>query len=65
MAGVNILGNKLKDLFKDAGIDDDRRIPNHGLRVASATSMFEAGLNSRTIAMRTGHKSNAIDNYIR
>ena len=27
--------------------------------------MFEAGLDPKTICMRTGHKSNAINNYIR
>ena len=46
VVGVNILGNNLKDLFKDAGITDNRRITNHGLRVTSATSMFEAGLDT-------------------
>ena len=59
------MGTKLKDLFKEAGIEDDRNITNHGLRVTSATTMFDSGFDSRSISMRTGHKSSSVDNYIR
>uniref|UniRef100_T1K3S8 Tyr recombinase domain-containing protein n=1 Tax=Tetranychus urticae TaxID=32264 RepID=T1K3S8_TETUR len=63
--GINTIGSMLKTIFNAAGIDDQRNISNHGLRATSASVMLEAGFSQRTVAIRTGHHSNALESYIR
>uniref|UniRef100_T1JSK9 ZMYM2-like/QRICH1 C-terminal domain-containing protein n=1 Tax=Tetranychus urticae TaxID=32264 RepID=T1JSK9_TETUR len=65
VVGINTIGSMLKKMFGEAGIVDDRVISNHGLRATAATTMFESGFSQRTISIRTGHISNAVNNYIR
>uniref|UniRef100_T1KN90 ZMYM2-like/QRICH1 C-terminal domain-containing protein n=1 Tax=Tetranychus urticae TaxID=32264 RepID=T1KN90_TETUR len=65
LVGINTIGTMLKKMFNEAGIVDDRVISNHGLRATAATTLFEAGFSQRTISVRTGHISSAVNNYIR
>lgn len=63
--GVNTIGTALKDIFKAAGINDTRNVSNHGLRATAASTLFNAGFGRSTIVGRTGHRSNAVDSYLR
>lgn len=64
--GINTLSNMLKNLFQQANIDiTNRNISNHGLRATSATELLQCGFEIPTIRKRTGHRSNAIETYLR
>lgn len=53
--GKNILNKFTKTMFEEAGILGKKT--NHSLRVAGASSLFDAGVPERIIQQRTGHRS--------
>ena len=61
--GHNTLGNVVKVMMSDAGIDG--RFTNHSLRSSSATRMFQAGIPEQLIKAQTGHSSDSVRVYKR
>ena len=61
--GKNVLGNFLKDMCKDAGID--AVYTNHCTRVTTSVILNEAGFGENDIVKVTGHKStSSLTSYI-
>ena len=58
--GVNTLNQILPDMCKAAGL---KRKTSHSLRVTCASTLFNAGVDSKLIRDRTGHKSDALLKY--
>ena len=59
-AEKNILGNMVKQMFVDAGIDRGREediVTNHILRSTGTTTMFQANVPEKIIQKTTGHRS--------
>ena len=52
--GKNMLGNMVKEICSEAGLDGKKT--NHSLRVAGATSLYQAGVPEKLIQQRTGHR---------
>ena len=55
--GINTLNQILPDMCKAAGL---RRNTAHCLRETYASSLFNAGIESKLIRDRTGHRSDAL-----
>lgn len=53
--GENSLGDAMKDLFKEAGIDG--HFSNHSLRRSKITRLFQAGVDKEVVKAETGHRS--------
>ena len=53
--GRNQLAKMVPDMCSDAGVPGHKT--NHSLRVAGASSLFDAGVPERIIQARTGHRS--------
>ena len=58
--GINTLNEILPDLCKAAGLS---RKTAHCLRVTCASTLFNAGVKSKLIRDRTGHRSDALLKY--
>ena len=58
--GVNTLNQILPTMCKAAGL---KRKTSHSLRVTCASTLFNAGVDSKLIRDRTGHKSDALLKY--
>ena len=52
--GRNTLGNTVKDMCREAGIE---RKNNHSLRATGATATFQANVPDKIIQKTTGHRS--------
>ena len=57
---INTLNRILPDMCKAAGV---KRITSHSLSVSCASNLFNAGVDSKLIRDRTGHKSDALFKY--
>ncbi len=53
--GKNLLSKMVAEMCAEAGVVGKKT--NHSLRVAGATTLFDAGVPERIIQQRTGHKS--------
>ena len=60
VVGINSLNKILSDMFKSVGL---RPKTPHCLRVTCASALFNAGVESKIIRERTGHRSDALLNY--
>ena len=59
--GKNTLGNYMQKIMQQGGIEGYFR--NHSLRKATATRLFEQGVDPQLIKEATGHKSDAVMLY--
>ena len=59
--GKNTIGEYLQKMMAEAGIEGHFR--NHSLRKATATRLFEKGVDPQLIKEQTGHKSDAVMLY--
>ena len=57
---INTLNSILPEMCEKAGL---KRKTAHSLRVACASSLFNAGVDAKFIRDRTGHKYNALKKY--
>ena len=58
--GVDTLNQILPDMCKATGL---KRKTSHSLRVTCASTLFNAGVDSKLIRDRTGHKSDSLLKY--
>ena len=59
--GKNTIAEYLEKIMKEGGIEG--YFCNHSLRKATATRLFEKGVNPQLIQEQTGHKSNVVMLY--
>ena len=64
--GKNKLAQMMSKMFKDANINTGgRRITGHSGRVTMCTTLFNNGFSENSVRKRSGHRSNALDLYMR
>ena len=64
--GKNTLAKMMPKMFKDSNIDiGERRITGHSGRVTMCTTLFNNGFSENSVRKRSGHRSNALDLYMR
>ena len=64
--GINTLGKYMNDMFKEAGINVERRkITGHSGKVTCCTSLFGYDIPEQAIQDRSGHQSNVVQLYKR
>lgn len=62
--GEHTLRSYVKTMFAEANINTDgRKITNHSARRCQITTLYNAGVSDFDITQRSGHRSNAIDQY--
>ena len=64
--GKNTLSGFLPEIFKKAGIDVTvRKITGHSGRVTVCSKLFNAGYQEKSVKERSGHRSDAVQSYMR
>ena len=64
--GKNTLAQMMPKMFKASNIDvGERRITGHSGRVTMCTTLFNNGFSENSVRKRSGHRSNALDLYMR
>jgi len=64
--GKNMLGSMMQAMFKAAKIDTNgRKITGHSGRVTMCTTLFNNGFSESSVRKRSGHRSDAINLYMR
>ena len=66
IVGKNMLGSMMPKMFQDAKIDTTGlKISEHSGRVTMCTTLFNEGFSEKSVKKRSGHRSNAVDLYMR